>query len=589
MKRALIILVILAGVMAMAIAGIAVIFGLTRAAQKRVPSETVLEVDLEAPFIEYTPEGGAGALFYKGTPQIRQFVEAMERAGDDDRVAGLIARIGGSSSGFAISQEIRDSVTRFRGKGKFAVAYSETFGEVSPGNVGYYMATAFDEILMMPSGDVNLTGLISEVPFIRLALDKLGMVPRFDHRYEYKNAKNLFTDTEMTAPYREAMGRIQEVQFNQIVRAIVEARGMTEPEVRALFDEGPLLGQQAVDAGVVDALAYRDEARDRVSDRVNGDVNFMEWDNYLDRADSPYESGEVIALIYGAGQVTRGESGYNAVLGTQTMGSDTVAGAFRSAIKDDEVRGILFRVDSPGGSAVGSDAIWRETIRARELGKPVVVSMGNLAASGGYWVSMDAAKIVAQPGTITASIGVLNGKFLTTAFWDWLGITWDDVQTSTFSTFYSGSYDFTPDEWAYFQAWLDRIYVDFTTKVADGRGLPLERVQEMARGRVWAGQDALDLGLVDELGGFVTALRLLREEAGLDADEPIELRLFPKEKTTLEKLAEMLGDTSSSRVTTDALVDTIRQIQPAARGIHNIAVPPAARGVVHAPAVPQAE
>jgi protease-4 len=589
MKRALIILVILVGVLTLALAGIVILVGVTRMAQKRLPSETVLEANLEAAFIENVPDDGAGALMFKGTPQVRQFVEALERAGRDDRVVGLIARLGAGSSGFAVAQEMRDAVTGFREQGKFAIAYSETFGEVSPGNVGYYMATAFDEIWMMPSGDVNLTGLISEIPFIRSALNKMDIEPRFDHRYEYKNAKNLFTETEMTAPHREAMGKMIESQFGMIVRGVSEARGMSPEETRALFDGGPLMGQQAVDAGVLDDLTYRDEAYDRVRERVDGEASFVEWDEYLDRAGSPYDDGEAIALIYGVGQVVRGESGYNPVLGTMTMGSDTVADAFRCAIEDEDVRGIIFRVDSPGGSAVASDVIWRETIRARDAGKPVVVSMGNVAASGGYWVSMDAAKIVAQPGTITASIGVLNGKLLTTRFWDWIGITWDDVQTSAFSSYYSGSYDFTPEGWAYFQSWLDRIYEDFTTKVAAGRDLPLDRVKEIAKGRIWTGEDALELGLVDELGGFATALRLVREEAGLDPEEAVELRLFPKAKTTLEKLADMIGDTSESAVLAEALAQTVREMQPAARGVYDAAVPPAARGVVYAPLVPEAE
>jgi protease-4 len=340
----------------------------------------------------------------------------------------------------------------------------------------------------------------------------------------------------------------------------------------------------------VDGLAYHDEIEAMVKEKAGASVQDLEWHTYLKRAGGPNRRGETIALIYGCGDVHRGESGYNPVFGDVSMGSDTVGQAFRDAIKDDDVRGILFRVDSPGGSAVASDVIWRETVRAREAGKPVVVSMGNVAGSGGYWVAMDAARIVAQPGTITASIGVLNGKFLTEGFWeDWLGITWDDVQTSAFSSYYSSSYDYTPEGRAYFESWLDRIYEEFTSRVAAGRKMPIEKVLEIAKGRIWTGEDALRLGLVDELGGFTAALRLLREEIGLPADAPIHLRSFPREKTTWEKLTSSFGETAEARAMARASLLALKEMQPLARTVRGIAAPPRRDETVKVPALPSAE
>jgi len=364
---------------------------------------------------------------------------------------------------------------------------------------------------------------------------------------------------------------------------------MTEDEVRGLFDHGPFLEQEAVDAGLVEGLRYRDEVRADAAGRVDGPTRFLTWNKYLDKAGRPHTRGSGVALVYGVGNILRGESGYNPVLGSLVMGSDTVAQALRDAIDDDDIQAILFRVDCPGGSAVASESVRREIIRAREAGKPVVVSMGNVAASGGYWVSLNADRIIAQPATITASIGVLSGKFLTSKFWSNLGITWDDVQSSAFSSHYSSSYDYTEAGWAAFQAWLDKIYVEFTGKVAEGRDIPIERVREIAKGHIWSGEDALDMGLVDELGGFPAALAAIRELLDLAADAPLDLTLLPREKTTFEKFAAFFESGSDTAVGSAAAMETLRALQPALRQVGQVAVPPAARGVVHAPALPQVQ
>ncbi|MFQ5720265.1 MAG: S49 family peptidase, partial [Acidobacteriota bacterium] len=589
MKKAIVIILVLVGLLAVGAAGIGALYGIGRlVTRNRVPGTTILEVNLETGFVEDVPNESVADVMFKGTPRVRDFVEALERAGDDDRVVGLIATIGGGGQGMAVLQEFRDAVEAFRAKGKFALAFSETFGEAGPGNGGYYLATAFDEIWLQPSGDLGLTGLSAEPMFLRRALGKLGMTPHFDHRYEYKNAMNMFTETKMTDAHREATTDLMNVQFRQIVDGIAEARKLSSDAVRELFDGGPLLGEQALDAGLVDHMGYRDEAYAAMREHAGKRGRLLYLKKYLEMAGRPHTHGPTLALIYGVGPVQRGPSGYSALFGSASMGSDTVAAAFRDAIKDDDVRGILFRVDSPGGSAVASDVIWRQTIRARDAGKPVVVSMGNVAASGGYWISMDAAKIVAQPGTITSSIGVLSGKFLTAGFWDWLGIDWDGVYTSKQGTLYDGLHDYSDLEWASFQEWLDRIYSDFTRKVAAGRDLPLERVKEIAKGRVWTGEEALDRGLVDALGGFPEAIRLLKEEIGIAADAPVTLRKFPKEKTTWQKLLSN-DPASSDELTARALVSILRQVQPVAGGLRDVVVPPAAHGPVYAPVSPEVE
>lgn len=542
--------------------------GLLWTRQGPVPAQTILEVDLSRGLQEQATDDPVTSFLLPRRLTVRDVVEALHRAATDDRVVALIARVGSTHMGLAQLQEVRDAVLAFRDKGKRTVAYAATFGEFDAGNGAYYLATAFDTIYLQPSGDVGLTGLIAETPFVRGTLDKLDLVPRLDHRFEYKNFMNMITERHYTAPHREATQRVMESQFAQIVQGIATARGLHPGAVRALIDRGPFLGTEALKAQLVDTLAYRDEVYAQVKAQAGEQAKLLFLSKYRARAGSPYTTGDTIALIYGVGAVRLGTSDYDPLMDSPTMGADTVTAAFRAAIEDPEVKAILFRIDSPGGSYVASDAIWRETIRAREAGKPVIVSMGNVAGSGGYFVAMAADKIVAQPGTITGSIGVLGGKILTTGLWDKLGLTWDEVHTSTNATLWSSTRDYTPEQWAQLQEWLDRVYNDFTTKVAAGRQLPKERVLEIAKGRIWTGEDAKERGLVDELGGFPVALRLTREAIGRAPDAAIHLKLFPERASTWETLLERLfGDQDESSEPAEAeatavLARAIRFVRP---------------------------
>ncbi len=548
-----------------------------------VPSPAVLEADLETALPEYVPDEPVAKALFGEKATLRDVVEALERAGEDRRVVGLLARVGAAPLGMAQAQELRDAVRRFRERKKFAVAFAETFGEFGPGGNAYYLAAAFDEIWLQPSGDLGLTGVLAEAFFLRGTLEKLGITPRLDHRYEYKNAMNIFTERKFTPAHREATERVVKSFASQMLRGIAEGRRMTVEQVRALVDRGPLLGPEALQAKLVDRLAYRHEVYDKVKERAGRGAKTIPIMQYLQRAGRPHTKGKAIALIYGVGGVQRGKSGFDPVFGEVVMGSETVAGAFRAAIRDKEVKAILFRIDSPGGSYVASDTIWQETVRARKAGKPVIASMGDVAGSGGYFVAMAADKIVAQPGTITGSIGVLGGKMLTTGFWQKLGITWDEVHEGANATFWSGTSDYTPAQWARFQSWLDRIYDDFTTKVAEGRRLPKQRVLEIAKGRIWTGEDAKALGLVDELGGFETALRLAKQAAGIPETEDVKLKLFPARKTLLEAIVERLRGAEPEPepdASTAVLRRALQVIQPAARTVRSLAP---ARGVLAMP------
>jgi len=545
--------------------GVGVVYWISKG---RVPAKTILEADFERGLIEYVPDDPVAQVMLAKTPIVRDRVEALKRASEDDRVVALVARVGVAEMGLAQIQEVRDAILAFRSKGKPAIAYAETFGEAGPGNGAYYLATAFDAIYLHPSGDVNLTGLISEHPFIRGTLEKLGITPHMDHRREYKTFMNLFTERKYTEPHREATLKVMESHFGQMVQGIAAARGLSAEKARVLIDRGPFLGPEAMEAKLVDGLGYRDEVYAKVKEKAGAGAKLLYLSTYLERAGRPYTKGSTIALIYGVGGVQRGKSEYNPVFGGLTMGSDSVTTAFREAIEDKNVKAIVFRVDSPGGSYVASDAMWREVVRAKQVGKPVIVSMGNLATSGGYFVSMAADKIVAQPATITGSIGVLGGKMLTAGFWEKAGLSWDEVHTSANATMWTGTQDYTPEQWSRFQDGLDRVYDDFTSKVAQGRNLPKEKVLEVAKGRIWTGEDAKALGLVDELGGFPEALRLAKEAAGIPEDADIRMKVFPAEKTSvrrvLEKLLDRGEDSSEGQAAIVALTRTLQIVQPLA-------------------------
>ena len=549
-----------AWVVVMAIVGVIT----TLMSQESLPERIVLEIDFEREFAEYIPTDPLASVLMEQTVSVRDIVDALQQAATDERVLALVARTGTPRMGLAEIQEVRDAVMAFRNSGKPTVAYAETFGEFGPGNGAYYLAAAFDRIYLQPSGDIGLTGLMAESAFVSGTLEKLGLSPRMDHRYEYKNALNMFTEKKYTQPHREAILQIIESQFGQIVQGIAAGRDLEADVVRTLVDRGPFLGKQALAENLVDGLAYRDEVQAIIDDDLGEEAERVSLFTYLRQMGRPYGEGEAIALIYGVGGVHRGKSEYSAALSGPTMGSDSVSAAFRSAVQDDTVKAILFRVDSPGGSYVASDTIWRETVRAKEAGKPVIVSMGNVAGSGGYFVAAAADKIVAQPGTITGSIGVVGGKMLTAELMEKIGISSDEVHTSTNATMWSSSLDYTPQQWQRITVWLDHVYADFTQKVAEGRGLTQEQVHAVAKGRIWTGEDAKGIGLVDELGGFPVALRLAKQAAEIEEDVPVQVKLFPEQKTLVDTVLSRLQgrEDAAASPTTVALRQVMQAVRP---------------------------
>jgi len=482
----------------------------------------LLEIDLTAAPADPAPGDPLARLAARGRATRGPLLRALHEAGADHRVVGLVAKVGGTLP-WAVAQELRLGVAAFAASGKPTVAWAESFGQGGGDLPAYVLASAFDEVWLQPSGDLDLLGVAVETTFLRGALDKLGVEPELEGRYEYKNAVDRITRTGLTPAHRESLERLSGSLLDQAVRDVAEGRGLTAEEVRTLVDTGPRTADAARQAGLVDRLGYRDEVYASVRDRV-GDAELLFADRWRPRRLPPLPSlpgrprGHV-ALVEVRGGIVGGPSRRGPM--GRSVGSDTVTADLRAVLEDDAAKALVLHVDSPGGSSVASDTIWREVCRVRDAGKPVVVSMGALAASGGYYVACPADVIVALPATLTGSIGVFGGKFVVSELLDKLGLTTGAVEQGARSRMYSSRRPFTPDERERVDAALDAVYEDFTRRVAEGRHLSREEVEQVARGRVWTGADALEVGLVDQLGGLRDAVRVARERAGLGDRAPV--------------------------------------------------------------------
>jgi protease IV len=504
---------------------------ITRLRQRRT-TPLILELDLTQGMAEGPPADPLNAVLSRHKARLSDVLDGLRRAGEDDRVQGLIAKVGGQPIGLATVQELREAIGKFRAAGKLAYAWAESFGEFGQGNSPYYLATAFDRIYLQPSGSLGLTGVVVEQVFLRSALDKIGVNFEAGERREYKTAAHQFTEERFTEAAREENQHLAASIASQLTTAIADRRGKTADEARALLDRGPFLPQQALAEGLVDVLGYRDEAYAAIRQKSGPDTalqflsRYQRSQNLAQRARKlPNPRERYVAVIYATGPIRLGRSG-RTPMGGNWMGSDTVAAALRTAAADERAGAILLRVNSPGGSATASDTIWREVVRARAGGTPVVVSMGDVAASGGYYISMAADEIITQPGTLTGSIGVVVGKPVFEDLMGRAGFTTDRVTEGAHGRMFSPTHAFSDDEWGIVNSWLDQIYADFTGKVASGRGLSGTEVEAVARGRVWTGVDAVGNGLADGLGGLSDAAAAARRRAGLPADAP--LRLFPR-------------------------------------------------------------
>ena len=501
--------------------------------RRRPFGPVLLELDLSRGVVETpsaTPLRIVGA---RPAPALHALLTALRQAERDRHVAGLVAHVAQRPISLALSSELRDAVGRFRRSGKVAVAWTESFGELGVGNVGYHLATAFEEIWLQPSGDVGLTGVVARAVFVRDALDRLGVEPQLAQRHEYKTAADTFLRSEMSDAGREMARRLAESATETIVADVAAARGLDPATVREIVDHAPLTATEALEAGLVDRLGYRDEVYASLRSRL-GDVRLLYVERYGRRRERGRavrravagRSSPVVALVRASGPIHLGHSS-SVPWGGPNVGSDTLGATLRAAGRDPAVKAVVLRVDSPGGSYVASDAIRREILALRGSGRPVIASMATVAASGGYYIAMPCDVVVASPTTLTGSIGVLAGKQVVKEALGRVGVRIDSEAVGAHAEMFSSQQHFTEEEWARLEVWLDEVYDDFTSKAAADRGMPVERLRDVARGRVWTGADARSHDLVDQLGGLEEAVAIACERAGVGRDD-VDVRVLPQ-------------------------------------------------------------
>jgi protease-4 len=521
--RLLLWLLALAGLAVIGLAVMMFFFFESLGEQKRpIPDQAVLILDLSEGLAQrhinlpFAP---------RNRPTMEDIVLGLEAAAKDSRVKGLLLRLGRGPLTIAEAQEIRDAVAKFQETSRPIHAFAESFGEGGDGMLHYYVATSADQVFLQPSGEVRLMGFMLQQPYLRGALDWLGVEAKVSKRKDYKSAPDIFTDTAMSDPVRRNLQQLADSWLTQVTEGIAARRKVDIATARKWVDEAPWDAQQAKQAGMVDELAYWDQAS-AVTFGVLGEEAGVNIAEYAAQIPEAPDTAPKIAIVRGSGAVVLGRSEVDPFGNEGNLGSDTIANALSEAI-DDKVKAIIFRVDSPGGSYVAADTIWREVSRAKEMGIPVIVSFGSVAASGGYFVAMPAAKIVAEPGTITGSIGVFAGKPVLTKLWDKLSIKFDGVQAGASADTDSVNSDYSPEARARLEKQLDTIYADFTGKVAAGRKLAPEMVEAVAQGQIWTGADAKAHGLVDELGGLSMAIRLAKLEAKVAPEFPANLVTYP--------------------------------------------------------------
>lgn len=553
----------------------AVLFAIVAASEyivRRVPSDSVLVVKLTGNVVERGSNGVLGLINTQETPL--NFVRrAIDRGARDPRIVGLAVKVIDPEMDLAQAQELASLVKSFRKSGKWTAAYIESAGDFGPGNLPYMVAAAADEVSLMPQGSLGITGVGIREVFARGTLDWIGIRPNFGAIGKYKTAANIFTQKDFTPAQHEEDDALASGMFNQIVDQIASERRLDPTAVKGFVNEAPLNAPASLKDKLVDRVEYEDQFTDRVKHHGGGKHKLEDYSDYS--RTKPILSiltpgGDKIAIVYGSGAIERGQGGFDPMLSPdgKAMGSDDIVEAFKSAREDDSVRGVVFRINSPGGDVIASELIRRQ-VELTDKKKPVVISMSGYAASGGYWISTPADAIIAEPGTITGSIGVLGGKFniapvTQKAYLNTGAITYG-VNADMFDMFT----DFTAAQAATFQdQMLGDTYQYFVKIVAAGRHLSTEDVDGIAQGRVWLGDQALPIKLVDSLGTFDDALRKVKKLAHLNPEKEIPIEELPEQAGIIQALlsgrvnaAHVLGDNPAG-----ALAPLARLIRAALEG-----------------------
>ena len=510
-------------------------------------SNTVLELDLRDglsdqdsinPFAAF---GGSGL-------SVMEVVDALAQAGDDRHVKALLIRLPEAGMTPAAADEVRQAVRRFRASGKVVIAHSQGFQPVGTTISSYMVGASASELWMQNTASFQLTGFSADQIFLGRAFDKYGVNAQFEQRYEYKNAVNEYTQSDFTPAHREAMDAATTEIYTSAIANAASDRKLTPASLRATIEGGPWSSAEALQHKLIDKIGQVEEAEAEVKRRAGNGAELVELGEYASARGQRSGSGrKAIAIVGGEGAIMTGTGGGGGFGGGSSIHSDDLAGALYEAIEDKDVKAIVFRVSSPGGSPEASEQILAAVRAAKAAGKPVVVSMGSYAASGGYWISSEADYIVAQPSTLTGSIGVYGGKFVLANALGRFGVDIRELSVGgDYADALSPAHPFTAAQRAAYSASIDRTYEEFIARVASGRHLAPARVREIARGRVWTGRQAKDLGLVDELGGLHEAIIQARRLADIPTDESVRFKRYPTPESPWEALSSAFGVSSEA-------------------------------------------
>lgn len=504
-----------------------------------IPSNGYLVLALEGAYTEAPPQDLLGRLLRRREHSVIDVLMMIREAQVDQRIKGMIAKIDSLQIGWAKAQDIRDALLEFKQSGKPLLALLQN--ELSGGNKEYYIASAADRIYLSPDVTAPLTGLAAQFFFLGGVWDKLDIQMDVEKIREYKTVGDMIGNKEMTPAHREMANSLLDNVNGQFVSALARARGLEAAEVTALIDRAPVSPPEYESAHLSDGTKYLEELHDEVGGEQTPLVQMKDYAQVTPKS-LGLDTGPKIAVVYATGAITTGESGTS--FQGQTMGADTVSRALKDAADDTNARAIVFRIDSPGGSALASDLVWRATQEA-EKKKPVIVSMSDVAGSGGYYIAAGASRIVAEPATLTGSIGVVMVRPNVRGLLARLGVNTVSLSRGKFADIEDVTAPLSPEGRQKLVAEMEHIYQNFVDRVADGRKLSAERVNEIGRGRVWTGEQAKENGLVDELGGFTTAVRVAKEAVGIPPMQEVELAFYPQPKSLLERIGETLGTRAS--------------------------------------------
>jgi protease-4 len=556
-KTVLIITSIVVGLVLVVLIGLAVLVAAFRHSEPTIADNSVLALHVAGSLPDYVPDDPLRKFFGGSDQSLTDLILQFKKAKVDKRIKVIIVDIKMSGAGWGKSEEIRDAIADFRSSGKPVYAYLE-YGM----NKEYYIASACDKIYLAPPGELFINGLAADVMFFRGSLDKLGIYPDIYQIGKYKSAGDIFTRKDMSDAHREFMNSLLDDLFNRYVDAIAKGRGKTPEQVRAIIDDAPYGAPKAKDAGLIDGVGYKDELEKELKTKLG----YKESDQLRMVKSSAYkevepeslglDEGEKIAVIYATGDIGSGQS-ENSPGGSQSIGSDTLSKAINDAREDKSIKAIVIRVDSPGGSGLASDIIWHAVAAAKEK-KPVVISMSDVAASGGYYISASASKIIAQPSTITGSIGVVAGKPVMRGFYDWLGISNEYILRGKNAGMFRETEKFTPEERAKFEDWIKTTYYnDFIPKVAQGRNKDAAYIDSIGQGRVWTGAQGRERGLVDEFGGLDRAVEVAKELAKIPKDKGVHRVILPVPRTLIQELLSEGNETRTQTKQQQAVLATL--------------------------------